>query len=143
VGNGPAIPDLTRLREAFASAGRQDNRLADVCYARLFERYPEVKPLFAHMDLERQKRMLMVALDVVVRTLDRSEVTGRYLQSLGEQHAEHGVKPAHYLALGQCLLDSLEELTGAEWNQDLRSAWLAVYHAMANHMLTGARRAGD
>ena len=118
VASGQTIGDTTRLREAFAHAMQQGDLLAAVCYATLFDRYPEMKPLFAEMDLERQKRMLMVVLDVVVQTLGRSEITGRYLQSLGEQHAEHGVKPAHYLALGQCLLHALEELTGAEWNQE-------------------------
>jgi methyl-accepting chemotaxis protein len=132
--------NVALLRESFQKIAPQAERLADVFYDTLFERYPSVKPLFAGVSLPEQKKKLVAALVLVVKNLEKPDALKTALGQLGERHVEYGAKAAHYPAVGECLLAALAEVAGNQWTPELKKAWTEAYGAVADLMRAGARR---
>src|SRR4029450_2746369 len=96
--------NVTLIRSSFDALRPQAPALVDRFYAILFERYPQVKPMFAQTDLPKQKQMLVQALALLVANLEKPDVLKSYLGTLGARHTGYGARDAHYDAVGECLL---------------------------------------
>ncbi len=109
-------------------------------YDSLFATHPEVRPLFPD-DMAGQQRKLEGALELVVRRLGDQETLVPLLEDLGRRHADYGVSPAHFEAVGHQLLATLETLSGPTWNDELRRAWAYAYDRIAHVMVRGLESA--
>lgn len=107
---------------------------ATLFYDRLFETDPDLKPLFAHVDLDAQKRKLIDALTYVVGNLDTFEDIAPQISDLGRRHVAYGATPAHYFSVGAALLATLETGLGDRWTEDAANAWTEAYTAVAGLM---------
>jgi len=130
--------NVTLIRSSFNALRPQAPALVDRFYAILFERYPQVKPMFAKTDLPKQKQMLVQALALLVANLEKPEILKSYLGVLGAKHAGYGAREAHYAAVGECLLAAMAEIAGPIWNEELAAEWAATYGAVASLMQQGA-----
>jgi hemoglobin-like flavoprotein len=119
--------NVTLLRTSFEALRPQAPALVDRFYAILFERYPQVRPMFAHTDLPKQKVMLTQALALLVANLEKADVLRTYLGMLGARHAGYGTRDTHYAAVGECLLAAMAEIAGPLWTPSRsgrrRTAW--------------------
>ncbi len=111
---------------------------AQIFYARLFQRDPALKPMFAQTDIHAQGRKLMQAIGFVVANLRRPEALLPVVADLGRRHAGYGVQPAHYGTVGAALLDTLAEGLGPEFTPATREAWAAAYQTLADIMQQAA-----
>lgn len=107
---------------------------ARLFYSRLFEIAPQVKPLFAHADMERQRHSLMATLAVVVKNLDKPDVVLPAASNLGARHQTYGVQPEHYPIVGEALLWTLEQGLGKAFTNDVREAWAQAYGLLVEVM---------
>jgi len=108
--------------------------LGDVFYRRLFLKYPSVKPLFkGPMDVQNQK--LVDMLSFIVAFIDQPDTFAPEVVSMANRHKEYGTKPAHYLAVGEVLLWTLEKGLGKQWNDEVKEAWTACYTTLTQAML--------
>ena len=130
--------NVTLIRSSFDALRPHAPLLVDRFYALLFERYPQVRPLFAHTDLPRQKLMLTQALSLLVLNLERPDVLKSYLGQLGAKHVRYGARNAHYDAVGECLLAAMAEVAGPIWNDELEREWTETYGTVASLMKQGA-----
>jgi hemoglobin-like flavoprotein len=126
--------NVTLLRTSFEALRPQAPLLVERFYAILFERYPRVKPMFAHVDLAHQKQKLIQALALLVANLEQADVLKNYLGELGSKHVRYGVKTEHYAAVGECLLAAMAEVAGPRWNDELQREWAATYNVVATLM---------
>jgi len=133
--------NVNLLRASFEAIRPQATALVDRFYSLLFERYPQVRPMFARTDLPKQKQMLLQALSLLVGNLERPDVLKGVLAPLGAKHATYGVRDEHYDAVGLCLLDAMADIAGPLWTDDLTKEWSATYGAVATLMKDGARAA--
>lgn len=108
-------------------------------YEILFERYPEVQPLFGKNSSEAQAKMLQDAIVAVVDHLEDATWLEQTLGGLGQQHADYGVTEEMFPLVGECLLASLAEAAGDAWNDEIATAWADAYGAIAGMMITGLR----
>ena len=129
--------DKLLLRESFASVAPHGERLMDVFYQELFDRYPGVKPLFTKTDMKAQKKKLLQALSFVIKNLDQPEEMGAVLRELGRKHAGFGAKIEHYPAVGEALIFALRKTSGGQWRKEMEPAWLDAYLAVASLMKEG------
>ncbi|NKF23991.1 globin family protein [Solimonas marina] len=106
---------------------------AALFYGRLFELDPSLRALF-RAPIAEQGEKLMDMIDVAVRGLDRIDALVPAVQALGARHVGYGVQPAHYATVGAALLWTLEQGLGPAFDAELRSAWTAVYGALAGAM---------
>ena len=128
--------DHARLLAHMQALVDQRAELGRRFYERLFARHPGVRPLFP-ADMAGQQRKLENALELVVHRLADQETLVPLLEDLGRRHAEYGVSPAHFEAVGHQLLETLEEVSGAGWNAELRRAWAHAYDRIAHVMVRG------
>jgi serine/threonine protein kinase/hemoglobin-like flavoprotein/Ran GTPase-activating protein (RanGAP) involved in mRNA processing and transport len=129
------------LEMSFAVVNRDAAHLAERFYARLFERYPAVKPLFAHTSMRRQQHHLASALGMVIDHLRAPDQVETALTTLAERHVGYGVYPSHYHAVITALVDTLREVMGADWSPELDDAWQDGLGAIASVMIRAQQRA--
>jgi len=111
--------------------------VAALFYERLLTLDPQLKPLFKG-DMVAQGGKLMEMIGAAVGLLDRPAVLTPVLRNLGRRHQGYGVVDAHYDVVGQALLQTLEAGLGEAFTTSVRSAWTAVYGALARQMKAGA-----
>jgi hemoglobin-like flavoprotein len=129
------------LEKSFVQASGDGAHLAERFYARLFERYPAVKPLFAHTSMRRQQQHLTSALTMVIEHLRAPDQVTTALEALAARHVSYGAFPSHYQAVTTTLLDTLKEILGADWTAELDDAWHDGLDAVAEVMVRAQQHA--
>lgn len=129
--------EVELLRDSFKLLTPKAEQLATTFYELLFQRYPDVQPLFAGVRFDEQKKKLVRALALIVKNLEKPEYLRAYLGGLGQMHVAYGATPAFYPAVGECLLAALETTAGSRWNEELTKAWAEAYGAVVDLMLAG------
>jgi hemoglobin-like flavoprotein len=114
-----------------------DDGLTRRFYELLFERYPDVRHLFA-TDLREQAAMLRTALRATLEHLGDPEWLSTALGALGAQHAAWGVTAPMYDAFEECMLAAMAELSHDGWTPALAAEWSATFHEVRDLMLAGA-----
>lgn len=110
---------------------------AGLFYGRLFEIAPEVQPMFKG-DIGEQGRKLMATLGTVVKGLGNIETILPAAKMLAAKHVSYGVKPEHYVPVGDALIWTLEKGLGDNFTPETRQAWLAAYGALSAAMIEEA-----
>ena len=130
--------NVSLLRDSLAQATEREPIITRRFYEILFDRYPQVRPLFGHNSTAKQQQMLQEALVAVLDHID----DGRWLEStlggLGVKHIDYGVTEEMYAWVGDALISTLAELVGDDWTPAHAEAWAQAYDAIAQLMLRGA-----
>lgn len=103
-------------------------------YEKLFAAAPGVRHLFKP-DINEQAKKLVVMLGYIVSRLPQMDELLPEVQRLGEKHAAYGAEPAHYEAVGQCLVATLKEGLQEEWTPEVQNAWITAYNTLKNVMI--------
>jgi hemoglobin-like flavoprotein len=107
-------------------------------YGILFERYPQVRPLFGGNDPKHQAAMLQEAIVAVVDHAEDAEWLHDTLHGMGRKHIDYGVTAEMYPWVGECLLETLRQIAADDWNAEIEEAWADAYGAISALMLEGA-----
>src|SRR4028118_1702699 len=126
------------LEQSFEKIKPRADEFAASFYERLFTAHPELKPLFAKTDMEKQQRKLISALVLVVENLRSPEALGPVLNALGGRHIGYGVIPKYYRPVGEALLMTFEEYLQEDWTPEVKLGWTDAYRAITALMLKGA-----
>jgi hemoglobin-like flavoprotein len=133
--------EVETLEESFDLVAPQGEELMKRFYDRLFEVAPGVKPLFADVDMERQRQALLNMLVVLRESLRDLDDIVPDLEALGARHAEFGARPEHYPVVGEVLIESMAEIAGPAWKPEYTTAWQEAYGVVQGVMLAGAAAA--
>lgn len=131
---------LTLLEQCFARIAPAASDLAETFYEDLFERYPNVKPLFANVNMAAQQKHLIAALVMVIDNLRNPDALDNALVALARRHVGYGVAPTHYYAVCSTLLEGIRKADSEHWSDALELAWQDALDGITNVMLTGAAR---
>jgi len=123
------------LEQTFAALAPQGEALVARFYQQLFNRYPQVRPLFRNTTPADQQRKLLSALKLVVSNLRNPGVLTETLQNLGRRHQQYGAVPGHYQAVASTMLDVMKEFAGVLWTKEVHKAWSDALHTIAEIML--------
>jgi hemoglobin-like flavoprotein len=126
------------IRKSFDALWPVRRKLADLFYNRFFELAPDARALFPQ-DIARQQLKLMDMIAAIVGALDKRDIFQSIISYSGRQHAQFGVKRAHFVAFGDALISALEQQFGAAFTPELKQAWSALYDAVQNEMIRAAR----
>jgi nitric oxide dioxygenase len=111
--------------------------LARAFYARLFARYPTLRPMF-RADTSEQERKLIDSLKFIIGHIREDAVVRQALHAMGARHAGYGVKPEHYPLVIASLLESMQEAMGELWTTDLATEWSQALNLVSLQMIDGA-----
>ena len=136
-----ALPEdkVALLESTFARLSGDGAGFTGRFYARLFETFPGVKPMFARTSMSRQRQHLFAALTLVVDNLRTPEAIESGLREMGRRHAGYGVSPSQYYAVVSAMLDVLGETLGEAWTEPVQDAWSDGLDAVVRVMLDGHR----
>lgn len=107
-----------------------DVKATQMFYDRLFVQFPSVRSMFPD-DMNAQYQKLYAAVSLTVKGLDNVEELIPILKDLGIRHSKYGVVPAHYEAVTECFLwtlnayiyDQMPHHMGMMWALDITDAW--------------------
>lgn len=128
--------DAELLETSLALVDRPDDGLTRRFYDILFERYPEVRPMFG-TDIRPQAAMLREAVVAVLGHLDDAAWLSDTLGALGAKHAGWGVTAPMYDAVAECMIAAMADLGGPEWTDAMTAAWVEALTAVATLMQAG------
>ena len=124
---------VSLLEQSFSHILPQKEAFAEAFYDRLFEQFPQVKPLFMNTDMKLQQNKLLGALALVVSNLRHPEKLAEPLKELGKRHESYHVHPDHYTMVGTILVEALTRFDPA-WTLELQTAWVEAYQTIVEHM---------
>jgi hemoglobin-like flavoprotein len=128
------------IRSTWAAVVPIQDVASDLFYKRLFEVDPKLASLFAHTDMQRQGRMLMQTLAIVVKSLDDLSVVVPAVEALGRRHVGYGAQPEDYGTVGGALLWTLEQGLGDAFTPEVRVAWAGAYGIVSSVMIAAAEQ---
>jgi len=130
--------DVETLEKSFDLVAPQSDELMRTFYDNLFEAAPSVRPLFADVDMERQRQALLNMLLVLRESLRDLDDIVPDLEELGARHVEYGAHAEHYPVVGEVLIGAMAEVAGDAWKPEYTSAWEEAYQVVQGVMLSGA-----
>jgi nitric oxide dioxygenase len=131
---------VQHIRTSWSAVEPIADDAATLFYARLFELDPTIAELFRHTDMDKQRKVLMQTLAVVVRSADRLDQIMPAVKALGHRHASYGVEIDHYATVGAALLWTLEQGLGKTYTQDTAFAWAAAYRRLSSAMIEASQQ---
>ena len=133
--------NLTALETSFDLIAPRGDELMDAFYAGLFTAAPAVEPLFAGVDLKRQKTMLLGTLVLLRKSLRNLDAILPKLRELGARHVAYGALPEHYPVVGEALIAAMKTVAGPAWTLEYEQAWSEAFGVVAAVMIEGAESA--
>lgn len=128
--------NIPLLRASFEKIAPRADLFAQAFYQKLFDAYPEVKPLFGTSSLEDQQRKLVQSLIVIMKSLDQPEKLQPFLVELGGRHHGYHVQERHYGYVAQVLMQTLAEFLKQDWTPELAHEWQTALVQVAQIMLS-------
>ncbi|MFB9147798.1 NO-inducible flavohemoprotein [Halomonas alkalicola] len=106
-------------------------------YPLMFDRYPEVKPLFneAHQADGGQPRALAGAVLAYVQLRHDREKVRETLATVVSKHVSLDIRPEHYPIVGECLMTAIGEVLGDAVTPEIAAAWSGVYEELAGLLI--------
>lgn len=114
-----------RIRRSYARATEDAPGFAAAFYRRLFQRAPELRPLFSR-SIKAQEDSLIHALDVIVALGDQPAALRNALRALGERHRAYAVTAAHCSVFADAMIETLDQHCGPDFCDEDRRAWRAL-----------------
>lgn len=103
-------------------------------YQSLFRHAPELREMFRE-DLEGQGMKFMTTLSVIVSRLNDDAGSAEQYLGLGKLHATLGIERAHFVPMGEALMDTLREGLGDDFTPELEAAWRKAYDHVSSTMI--------
>jgi methyl-accepting chemotaxis protein len=127
--------NIELLESSFKALAPQGELLVERFYQVLFDKHPQVKPLFVNTDPKSQQKKLLAGLSLVIGNLRDPDTLSTALQKMGQRHQAYGALPEHYPAVANTLLEVMDELAGDLWTPQLKKAWEDALNAVVEIMI--------
>jgi len=128
---------ISHVKTSWSKVQPISEQAAGLFYGRLFEVYPEVRPMFKG-DMKTQGRKLMAMINTAVNALDNIDAVVQPVKDMGARHAGYGVSNGDYDKVANALLWTLGEGLGDDFTPEVKTAWVEVYSVLADTMKAGA-----
>jgi len=128
--------EISLVRRSWTKVSSNPEETADLFYNRLFESYPELRPLFMG-EIDEQGEKLMRMIDKAVYALDDLEPLDRVIKMMGARHSGYGVRDQDYEKMADALLWTLEQRLGNDFTPATRDAWSSAFDEVAGMMREG------
>ena len=132
---------LAEIRSSFALIEPRAPQAAAWFYEHFFAQNPRYRKLFTGDAESQQQRRLFQAVSRIIADFDDLDDFLPYLRRLALRHRKFGLRPAHYQAFGESMLETVRAFTGPAWSEVTRVAWEAGFGLVASVMLESAAEA--
>lgn len=126
-----------RIRDTWAKAVMHREALSSRFYTLLFQKAPETQVLFKG-DMQAQGVKLIDTLNFIVDHLDDPDQLLPAARDLAIRHVSYGVAPEQYDIVGDCLIEAMQFVLGAEFEEAAKNEWINTYNGLIGYMLPAA-----
>lgn len=113
--------------------------VAELFFDRLFELDPFLEDLFpsdlSKLGAEWMRALGLAALQLTQRGLEEPSRLAPCLEGLSRMHVDIGVRPGHYVTMGNALLWTLEQSLAEDFTPRVKEAWSAAYQVFSALMI--------
>ena len=107
-------------------------------YEKYLGLYPDVGRFFAQTNITHQAVMLRMTVTLGEQYYrNRHKALEDYLRIVGFRHKRREIPPELYSDWRDCMLDTLEEFHGEDWNDALEQQWTDAVNLAVDRMLEG------
>ena len=102
-------------------------------YKTMFERNPEIAPLF-NMDRQKsgeQPKALAMSILASAQNIENLSAIMPVVEKIAIRHCDSGVKAEHYPIIGENLLIAIKEVLGDAATDEIIDAWAKTYEVLA------------
>jgi hemoglobin-like flavoprotein len=102
-------------------------------YKNMFEKNPEVKPLFnmGRQESGEQPKALAMSILASAQNIDNLSAIMPVVNKIAEKHCNSNIKPEHYPIVGKHLLEAIKEVLGDAATDEVIDAWGKTYGVLA------------
>ena len=111
------------LLQSLRSVIDKDSDFAARLYDRFFTRHPQLRELFGSDSAPVREEMLTETLISAVDDLEGLPWIEGNMKLLSEKHCEADITDAMYDWWADCVIETLAELSGPDWNPRLETLW--------------------
>ncbi len=130
-----------RIEESLRAILSHKGMVIEDFYRRFVDLDADVRQHFDGVDMQQQAAMLTMALMTVEGNYRHTyPATEHYLKVLGHRHHQQGVAPELYPKFRDCLVETLQDFHGDEWDSALEDQWRAAIDKATAAMLEGYAR---
>jgi len=130
----PTPERIALIRDSFHQLAPEQEAASQLFYQRLFEIAPDLRTLFRG-EIESQGMRFMTTLGVILDHIDNAAALRPHMERLAKGHAALGVKPEHFVPMGEALVRTMEETLGDRFPPGARAAWEDAYSHIAGLMI--------
>lgn len=131
---------LPLLEQSLEQIRPRQDEFATQFYATLFVKYPDLKPYFAHVDMVKQQQMLISALILIVKSLEKPKLLAVTIKSLAERHRRYGAMTEQFPYLGEALFATFAAFLGEGWTTEMEQSWRNAYALISQQMIEGLQK---
>lgn len=125
---------IALIRQTFHDLAPEKETASQRFYELLFEIAPDLRELFRG-DIANQGMRFMSTLGLILDDIDDPDALGPHLERLAQGHAALGVRPDHFVPMGEALVRTMEETLGDRFPAGARTAWEEAYALIARQMI--------
>ena len=113
---------------------QQGDAITARMYELLFEKYPQVKLLFANAP-DNQSKILTQSIIAYSEHIDDLSALSSALEQIARKHVAVGVQPEYYPLVGESLLQAFREILDESITDEIISAWQEAYFFLAEQLI--------
>ena len=112
------------IERSFELAAERCEDLTPLVYRRLFDAHPEARTMFRTEGSELVKgSMLAMTIDAILDFADERTGHFRLITSEVSSHDAYGTPRELFIALFAIIAQTLREVLGADWSDEIDAAW--------------------
>ncbi len=124
-----------QLKESLALVAASESVLVTRVFREMFQRHPEVEPLFAVHSQANRRQMIREILEMVRADEQQSPWLETHLLELGQRHEGYEVNAEMYGWFQECLVHTLAKIAGDAWKPAYEQAWKEALERLSGSML--------
>lgn len=130
------ITEMTKglVKASLPVLKQQGDAITVRMYEILFEKYPQVKPLFANAP-NNQSKILTQTIIAYGEHIDDLSVLANALERIARKHIAVGVQPEYYPLVGESLLQAFKDILEESVTEEIILAWQEAYFFLAEQLI--------
>jgi len=104
-------------------------------YSKLFSLCPHIQPMFAHVNIKDQEKLLIQSLVLTIYNIRRPGALDYMLKELGIRHLKYGARTKHFKVFTQVLWQTMAQYLEEEWTPELQDSWVMAHELIESKMI--------
>lgn len=130
---------ISDIRASYARIEPEAERIGHLFYEDLFRREPRLRQLFGP-NLGHQGMSFMRAIESIVRHLDVPGELDAVVEELAAIHAPFHIRPEHYRAMEDSLIDTMAYALGQHLTNPVERAWRSAFAQVGAALVERGRK---